>query len=63
MNNPRFKKFLLVAELLPFELAINEVDIIFSAAKAHYRDSQGACGLTFEAFAHALLQISQSQFE
>lgn len=60
IDNPRFRKFLLACQLLPYELAINEVDILYMSAKARYRESQAACGLTFEAFAHALLLIAES---
>ena len=54
----RFRKFLLACSILPEYLAINELDILYMTAKARYRESQVACGLTFEAFAHALLLIA-----
>lgn len=60
MDSPLFRKFLLTSNLLPDMLAINEVDILYMTAKARYKESQSACGLTFEAFAHALLLIAQS---
>ena len=60
MDSPLFRKFLLTSNLLPNMLALNEVDILYMTAKARYKESQSACGLTFEAFAHALLLISQS---
>ena len=49
--------------MLPDELAINEVDIIYSAAKATYKKSQSTRGLTFEAFVHALLLISKKLYD
>lgn len=39
MDNSRFRKVLLACGLLPDELAINEVDIIFMSAKSRYKDS------------------------
>ena len=60
MDNPTFRKVLLECNLLPDELAINEIDIFFMSAKSRYQDSISTKGLTFEAFVHSLLLIAQS---
>ena len=39
IDNPRFRKVLLTCQLIPEALAINEVDIIYSASKATYQKS------------------------
>ena len=40
VDNQKFRKVLLACELLPNLLAINEIDITYSASKAHYKESQ-----------------------
>lgn len=63
MDNPRFRKVLVACNLLPDELAINEIDIIYTASKARYKQSSATNGLSYEAFVHALLLISQSMHD
>ena len=63
IDNPMFRKVLLACELLPDKLAINEIDLIYTTAKARYRESQFSKGLTYEAFVHALLMIAKDLHE
>ena len=50
-------------KLLPDKLVINDVDLAYSSAKARYKESHHANGLTYEAFVHALLLLSQTLHE
>ena len=71
MDNQRFRKALIAAELLPNRLAINEVDIIYTASKKHSKSAASssikgashggaACGLTFNGFVQSILLIGKS---
>ena len=52
IDNLSLRKVLLAANLLPEKLAINEIDIIFTAAKNQMPEdgSKGAYGLSFDGF-------------
>ena len=52
----------MAAHLLPEKLAINEIDIIFTAAKNHQSKNghKVAYGISFDGFVHSLLLMAKS---